>query len=338
MKDIIEKLVIGQNLTDEEAMRAMSLMLTGEATDAQKAAYLTALRIKGETVDEIVASCKAMKSHGCSITPDTGDYIDFVGTGGDGSNSFNISTTSMFVCAAAGVKLAKHGNRAASSKSGAADLLEALGVNIMLSPEQTLECINTIGFGFMNAQKFYGAMKNVAGVRREMGIRTIFNMLGPLSNPSNAKHQLIGVFSRDAARMFAYCMKNMGTQRALIVNGSDGMDEVTITGKTFVCEINNGEITEYELDPHDYGMEYGTAEDIKGGTGAENAEIALSIFKGEQGARRNIILLNAGCGMYIGGKADTIADGIKLAAEMIDSGKALEMVEKLVEKSNSFTA
>ncbi len=335
MKDIIAKLVDGKDLTNEEADRAMTLMLTGEATDAQKAAYLTALRIKGETVDEIVASCMAMKAQGAQIAPG-GDYIDFVGTGGDGTNSFNISTTSMFVCAAAGVKLAKHGNRAASSKSGAADLLEALGVNIMLTPEQVLECIDDVGFGFMNAQKFYGAMKNVAGVRRELGIRTIFNMLGPLSNPSNAKHQLIGVFSRDTARIFAYCMKNMGATKALIVNGSDGMDEVTITGKTFVSEIKDGEILEYELDPHDYGMEYGTIEDIKGGTGADNAEIALSIFKGEQGPRRNIILLNAGCGMYIGGKAGSIADGIKLAAEMIDSGKALAMVDKLVKKTKEF--
>jgi anthranilate phosphoribosyltransferase len=313
----------------------MTLMLTGEATDAHKSAYLTALRIKGETVDEVVSSCLAMKAQGAAIAP-AGDYIDFVGTGGDGTNSFNISTTSMFVCGAAGVKIAKHGNRASSSKSGASDLLEALGVNIMLSPEQTLECINEIGFGFMNAQKFYGAMKNVAGVRREIGIRTLFNMLGPLSNPSNAKYQVIGVFDKPTARMFAECMQKLGAKKALVVNGSDGMDEVTITGKTFVCEIKDGEILEYEIDPHDYGMEYGTAADIKGGTGADNAEITLSIFKGEQGARRNIILLNAGCGMYIGGKADSIADGIKLAAEMIDSGKALDAVDKLVKKTQSF--
>lgn len=335
MKDIIAKLVEGKNLTDEEASRAMTLMLTDEATDAQKAAYLIALRMKGETVDEVVSSCRAMKAQGAKIAPN-GDYIDFVGTGGDGTNSFNISTTSMFVCAAAGVKLAKHGNRAASSKSGAADLLEALGVNIMLSPEQTLECINEIGFGFMNAQKFYGAMKNVAGVRREIRVRTVFNMLGPLSNPSGAKHQVIGVFDKKTARMFAECMKKMGAEKALIVNGSDGMDEVTITGKTFVCEIKDGEILEYELDPHDYGMEYGTVEDIQGGTGAENAEITRSIFNGEQGARRNIVLLNAGCGMYIGGKANSIAEGIKLAAEMIDSGKALEMIDKLAKKTWSF--
>lgn len=335
MKDIIAKLVEGKNITDEEASRAMTLMLTDEATDAQKAAYLIALRMKGETVDEVVSSCRAMKAQGSKIAP-MGDYIDFVGTGGDGTNSFNISTTSMFVCAAAGVKLAKHGNRAASSKSGSADLLEALGINIMLSPEQTLECINEIGFGFMNAQKFYGAMKNVAGVRREIRVRTIFNMLGPLSNPSGAKYQVIGVFNKKTARMFAECMKKMGTERALVVNGSDGMDEVTITGKTYVCEIKDGEILEYEIDPHDYGMEYGTVSDIEGGTGAENAEITKSIFKGEQGARRNIVLLNASCGMYIGGKADSIAEGVKLASEMIDSGKALAMIEKLAEKTWSF--
>lgn len=335
MKNLIEKLVEGRDLTSDEAKYAMRLMLSGEATDAQKAAYLTALRMKGETVEEITASCMAMKETGSSISPG-GDYIDFVGTGGDGTNSFNISTTSMFVCGAAGVKLAKHGNRAASSKSGSADLLEALGINIMLEPEQVLECIDEIGIGFMNAQKFYGAMKNVAYVRRELGIRTIFNMLGPLSNPSNAKHQLIGVFSSDAARMFAKSMKAMGATKAMVVCGSDGMDEVTVTGKTFVNEIRDGEIIEYEIDPHDYGIEYAEEETIKGGTGAENAEIALSIFKGEKGPRRDIVLLNSGCGIYIGGKADSIAEGIKIAAEMIDSGRALEMVGKMIETTRKY--
>lgn len=336
MKEIIAKLVDGMDLTDKEASRAMTLMLTGEATDAQKAAYLTALRIKGETVDEVVASCLAMKNTGASIAPG-GDYIDFVGTGGDGTNSFNISTTSMFVCGAAGVKLAKHGNRAASSKSGSADLLEALGVNIMLSPEQVLECINKVGIGFMNAQKFFGAMKNVAGVRRELGIRTIFNMLGPLSNPSNAKHQVIGVFSCEVGRMFAECMKNMGATKALVVHGSDGMDEVTITGKSYVWEIKDGNILEYELDPHVFGMDYGKPEDIKGGTGKDNAEIALEIFRGVRGPKRDIVVLNSACGMYIGGKAASIAEGVELAQEMIDSGKAMEMVDKLVKKTNSFS-
>lgn len=335
MKDLIEKLIEKKDLTTEEAKYAMRLMLSGEATDAQKASYLTALRMKGETVDEIIASCMAMKETGASIAPG-GDYIDFVGTGGDGTNSFNISTTSMFVCGAAGVKLAKHGNRAASSKSGSADLLEALGINIMLEPEQVLECIDDIGIGFMNAQKFYGAMKNVAYVRRELGIRTIFNMLGPLSNPSNAKHQLIGVFSRDAARMFARSMKAMGATKAMVVCGSDGMDEVTVTGKTFVNEIKDGEIIEYEIDPHDYGIEYAQPGDIRGGTGEENAKIAMDIFKGAKGPKRDIVLLNSGCGIYIGDKADSIAEGVKLAAEMIDSGKALEMVEKMVKKTRGF--
>ncbi len=335
MKDLIEKLIEKKDLTAEEAKYAMRLMLSGEATDAQKASYLTALRMKGETVDEIIASCMAMKETGASIAPG-GDYIDFVGTGGDGTNSFNISTTSMFVCGAAGVKLAKHGNRAASSKSGSADLLEALGINIMLEPEQVLECIDDIGIGFMNAQKFYGAMKNVAYVRRELGIRTIFNMLGPLSNPSNAKHQLIGVFSRDAARMFARSMKAMGATKAMVVCGSDGMDEVTVTGKTFVNEIKDGEIIEYEIDPHDYGIEYAQPGDIRGGTGEENAKIAMDIFKGAKGPKRDIVLLNSGCGIYIGDKADSIAEGVKLAAEMIDSGKALEMVEKMVKKTRGF--
>lgn len=338
MKELIKKLVTGEDLTGAEAGMAMELMLSGEATEAQMASYLTALRIKGETVEEIVGSCKAVKKKGGTVKLNADDYIDFVGTGGDGTNTFNISTASMFVCAAAGVTVAKHGNRAASSKSGAADLLEALGVSIFLEPEQVSECINEIGLGFMNAQKFFGAMKNVAGVRKDLGIRTIFNMLGPLLNPSNAARQVIGVFSRDKVSVFSHCMCEMGVKNALVVHGNDGMDEVTTTSKTFVNEIRNGEILEYEIDPADYGIAYARPEDLLGGDGAENAEIVRSIFSGEKGAKRDIVVLNSACGIYISGKAASIAEGIKIAENMIDSKKAMEKLEAMIKKTKELSA
>lgn len=338
MKELIKKLVAGENLTGEQAGRAMDLMLDGKATEAQMASYLTALMIKGETVEEIVGSCKTVKKKGGTVNLSADDYIDFVGTGGDGTNTFNISTTSMFVCAAAGVTVAKHGNRAASSKSGAADLLETLGVRIFLEPEQVSECINEIGVGFMNAQKFFGAMKNVAGVRKDLGIRTIFNMLGPLLNPSNASRQVIGVFSKDMVSVFSHCMCEMGVKNALVVHGNDGMDEITTTAKTFVNEIRNGEILEYEIDPADYGIEYAKPEDLRGGDAAENAEITRGIFRGEKGAKRDIVVLNSACGIYISGKAGSITEGVKIAQDMLDSGKAMEKLEEMIKKTKELAA
>lgn len=336
MKELIKKVVSGQNLTRGEASAAVKEILSGTATQAQAAAYLTALSAKGETIDEIVGSCEGMKSQGESITPDKGAYIDFVGTGGDGSNSFNISTTSMFICAAAGVPVAKHGNRASSSKSGASDCLEALGVNIMLTPEQTLECVNEIGLGYMNAQKFFAAMRFAAPVRKEIGIRTIFNILGPLSNPSNAKRQVIGVFSKEFCDVMAKSLLEMETENALVVYGMDKMDEVTTTTKTYVNEIKDGKITEYYIDPADYGIPYSKKEDLVGGTGEENAKITRDILMGKKGPQRDIAVLNAACGIYIGGKASSIAEGIRLAEEAIDSQRAMEKLNALIEKTNSF--
>lgn len=335
MKELLSKLVEGQDLTRAEAARAIDIMLEGTADTAVVSAFLTALRMKGETVDEIVGCTEMMKSKAGSVRLDTDEYIDFVGTGGDGTNTFNISTTSMFVCAAAGVTIAKHGNRAASSKSGSADLLEALGVNIMLEPDEVEACIKTVGLGFMNAQKFHKAMKNVAPIRKEIGIRTIFNMLGPLSNPSGATRQVIGVFSRDKVKVFSNVMKEMGVKNAMVVCGNDGMDEITVTGKTYVNEIKDGQITEYELDPHDYGIEYASNADIAGGTGADNAEIARRIFNGEKGARRDIVVLNSAAGIYIGGKALSYAEGIKIAEQVLDSGKAADKLRELVEFTNN---
>lgn len=336
MKELLQKVISGQNLTRQEASRAMEIMLEGTASPVQVSSFLTALRMKGETVEEIIGCCEMMKSKGGSVRLKNDDYIDFVGTGGDGANTFNISTTSMFVAAAAGVTLAKHGNRAASSKSGSADLLEALGVNIMLEPKQVEECIEATGIGFMNAQKFHKAMKNVAPIRKELGIRTIFNMLGPLSNPSGATRQVIGVFSRDMVSVFANVMKMMGVRNAMVVCGADGMDEITVTGKTLVNEIKDGNITEYEIDPHDYGMEYASAEDIHGGTGEENAAIAKAVFAGEKGAKRDIVVLNSAAAIYIGGKANSYAEAVKVAEAVIDEGKVEDKVNELAAFTNKF--
>lgn len=336
MKELLQKVVAGQDLTREEAGRAMDMMLEGTVSPVLVSSFLTALRMKGETVEEIVGCCEMMKSKGGSVHLDHDNYIDFVGTGGDGTNTFNVSTTSMFVCAAAGVTLAKHGNRAASSKSGSADLLEALGVNIMLEPAEVEECVKTTGMGFMNAQKFHKAMKNVAPIRKELGIRTIFNMLGPLSNPSGATRQVIGVFSREMVPVFAMVMKEMGVKNALVICGSDGMDEITVTGKTYVNEIKDGNITAYEIDPRDYGIEYAKPEDIKGGTGEDNAEIAKAIFAGEKGPKRDIVVMNSAAGIYIGGKASSYAEAVEIARNVIDSGKVIEKVNELVEFTNKF--
>lgn len=336
MKELLKKVVEGQNLTRAEAAEAMDMMLEGRVSQVLMSSFLTALRMKGETIEEIVGCTEMMKSKGGSVKLDTDDYIDFVGTGGDGTNTFNVSTTSMFVCAAAGVTVAKHGNRAASSKSGSSDILEALGVNIMLEPKQVEECIKETGMGFMNAQKFHKAMKNVAPVRKEIGIRTIFNMLGPLSNPSGATRQVIGVFSRDKVSVFSRVMSTMGVKRAMVVCGSDGMDEITVTGKTYVNEIKDGKILEYEIDPHDYGIEYAGPEAVMGGDGRQNAEIAKRIFAGEQGPGRDIVVLNSAAGIYIGGKAGSYGEAVEIARGVIDSGTVEEKVRQLVEVTNRF--
>lgn len=337
MRELLKKVVEGENLTRSEASRAMEIMLDGDASPITVAAFLTALRMKGETVDEIVGCTEMMKAKGGSVKLDTDDYLEFVGTGGDGTNTFNISTTSIFVCAAAGIKIAKHGNRAATSKSGASNLLEGLGANINLEPKQVEDCIRSTGMGFMNAMIFHKAMKNVGPIRSELGFRTIFNMLGPLSNPSNAKHQIIGVFSADILPVFAKVMREMGANRAMVVHGSDGMDEITITGKTYVNEIKDGEILEYEIDPKDYGIEYAPIESIRGGDGAENAKITRAIFDGtETGPKRDIIILNSAAGIYIGGAAGSYSEAVDIAHETISSGKALAKLNEFVEYTNKF--
>lgn len=335
MKQAIDKVVRGNDLTRCEAEDVMSIMLGGKATQAQLGSFLTTLRLKGETIDEIVGCATVMQAKAEHIAPHVqGNYIDLVGTGGDGTNTFNISTTSAFVAAAAGVPIAKHGNRAISSKSGAADVLEALGVNIMLEAPMVQSCIEEVGIGFMFAQIFNKSMKNVGQARNDMGIRTIFNILGPISNPSNAKAALIGVFSPDLTEPIAKAMQEMGVERAMVVSGCDGMDEITLTGKTTVAEIKDGTVSCYELDPVDYGFEYVTSDELKGGQGSENAEFTKEILKGELGAKRNVVLLNAGAAIYVGGRADSLAEGIELAKTVIDKGLALNKLNELVEFTN----
>lgn len=336
MKEILSKVVDGNNLTKEEAMHAQELILTGQATPAQIACFLTALRIKGETLDELTGLATVLRDKAQTISPKLDHYVDFVGTGGDCTYSFNISTTSAFVVAAAGLPVAKHGNRSISSKSGSGDVLEALGVNISADPKIVEECVEKVGIGFMFAPHFNPAMKYVGPVRSELGIRTVFNTLGPLSNPSRAKAMVVGVYSPKLTEIMAGAMMNLGVERGFVVSGHDNMDEFTLTGSSTVSEIKDGKVTTYEVTPEQFGLSCCKLEDLQGGDGAVNAQITKNILSGkEQGPKRDIILLNAGAALYIGGKADSIKDGIALAAQTIDSGKELEVIENLVKLTNA---
>lgn len=337
IKEAIAKLITGENLTMEEARKATDDILSDRATNAQISAYLIALRMKGETVDEIVGCAVTLKEKASHIKPKCGKYVDFVGTGGDGTNTFNISTTAAFVIAAAGIPVAKHGNRAISSRSGSADVLEKLGVNIMLEPNQVEQCVEKAGIGFMFARTFNKSMKNVGIVRSELGIRTVFNVLGPLSNPSDAPMQVVGIYDRSLTNPLANVMLKMGVERGMVVNGiSNGMDELSTVSETAVSEIKDGKVIDYVISPEELGLKRVDESEILGGTADENAEITLNILKGEKSAKRDIVLLNAAAAIYCGGKAESLKDGIAVAAEIIDSGKAYEKYRNLVDVSNSF--
>lgn len=336
MKEYIAKVADGKDLTEAEAGAAMKIMLEGEATQAQIAAFLTALRMKGETLDELVGLASVLRDKAETISPKVTNYVDLVGTGGDCTYTFNVSTTSAFVVAAAGLPVAKHGNRSISSKSGAGDVLEALGVNIMAEPELVQKCVEEVGIGFMFAQLFNKSMKYVGQARKEMGIRTVFNILGPLANPSRAKNMVVGVYSPELTEKIATAMSRLGVERAFVVSGCDNMDEITLSGATTVSEIKDGKVTTYQITPEQFGIKTASLEELKGGDGAENAEITKNILKGiEKGAKRDIVLLNAGATLYVGGVAESIEAGVKLAAEVIDSGKAYEKLEELVRVSNA---
>ena len=334
IREAIMKLAKKENLTYDEAYTVMDEIMGGEASDVQKSAYLTALSMKGETIDEITASAAAMRAHCVKLLHNV-DALEIVGTGGDGANSFNISTTSSIVIAAAGVPVAKHGNRAASSKCGAADVLEALGVKITIPPEKSAELLEKINICFLFAQNYHIAMKYVAPIRKELGIRTIFNILGPLANPAGANMQVMGVYEEALVEPLARVLENLGVKNALVVYGQDRLDEISSCAPTTVCEVKNGEFKTYVIKPEDFGFKSADKSELVGGTPEENAVITRNILNGEEtGAKRTAVLMNAGAALYVAGKVQSIADGIKLAAELIDSKKALAKLEEFIKCSN----
>lgn len=332
MKQIIQKLVDKQNLTADEAKQAMQTIMSGNATDAQIAGFLVAMRMKGETPDEIASLALIMREFAENIHPKVeGALVDTCGTGGDKLNTFNISTTTMFVAAGAKIPIAKHGNRSVSSQCGSADVLEELGVKIDFAPEKVEECIEKVGVGFMFAPLFHKSMKYVMPARTQLGIRTVFNILGPLSNPANAQGQVIGVFDEKLTEKLSRVLKIIGLKRAMVVHGTAGIDEISTLGETKISELKNGEINNYIITPEEFGLKRANAEDLAGGDVKENAKILIEILKcEEQGAKRDIVLLNAAAGIVVGGKAETISEGLKLAMESIDSGRAYEKLEEMV--------
>ena len=335
LKGILAKLSEGNDLTKDEAMYTQDMILTGQATEAQIACILTALKMKGETLDEITGFAAVLRDKANTISPDVDNYVDLVGTGGDCTYSFNISTTSAFVVAASGLPVAKHGNRSISSKSGAGDVLEALGVNIAADPDAVKKCVEEVGIGFMFAPHFNPAMKYVGKVRKDLGFRTIFNILGPLSNPSRAKAMVVGVYTSKLTDVIAKAMMNIGVERAFVVSGCDNMDEITLTGGTTISEIKDGRVNTFTVTPEQFGFKRCGLDELQGGDGTVNAGITKNILSGkEKGAKRDIVLLNAGATLYVGGMADSIQAGIRLAQETIDSGKALKTLEALVNASN----
>jgi len=335
IKEAIGKIVEGIGLSEPEMMEVMNIIMEGEATPAQIGAFITALRFKGETVDEVTGAARIMRRKATRINALSSVIVDTCGTGGDEMNTFNISTTSAFVVAAAGLTVAKHGNRAVSSGCGSADVLEALGVNIDAGPEIVEECIQQIGIGFLFAPRLHNAMKYAVGPRREIGIRTVFNMLGPLTNPAGATSQLIGVYDPRLTEMFAGVLKNLGTKRAFVVHGSDGLDEATVTGETRISELNDGLITTYNINSTDFFGETYNGQELLGGDASTNAEITKDVLTGKDGACREVILLNAALAIMAGGKAGSIQEGIDVAENCIDSGTAIKKLQALIELSNS---
>jgi anthranilate phosphoribosyltransferase len=329
IKEAIVKAANREDLSYEMAETVMDEIMSGNASEIQMAAFLTAMAVKGETIDEITGSAAGMRKHCIRILHDM-DVLEIVGTGGDRSNSFNISTTSAMVISAAGIPVAKHGNRAASSKSGAADVLEALGVDITIPPEKSLELLQGINLCFLFAQNYHIAMKYVAPVRRELGIRTIFNILGPLVNPAGAKMELLGVYDDDLVEPMARVLYNLGVKNALVVYGQDGLDEISVSAPTSVCEIRDGKFTSYVIEPEDFGLRRCEKSDLVGGTPQENAEITRSVLSGDQGARRDAVLFNSGAAIYIAKPELTLRGAIDIARETIDNGSALAQLERFI--------
>ena len=338
IKEAIEKIVLKEDLTYDEAYAVMNEIMNGETTPTQNAAFLAALSTKStkaETIDEISGCAQAMREHALTVDGGDMDTLEIVGTGGDRAGSFNISTTTAFVAAAAGIKVAKHGNRAASSKSGTADCLEALGANINLEPEKCVSLLEDAGFCFFFAQKYHTSMKYVGSIRRELGFRTVFNILGPLTNPIKPSRQLLGVYDEYLLEPLAKVLTSLGVKNGMVVYGREKLDELSTAGETAVCEFNNGEYSSYVLTPEQFGLTRSTKKDLEGGTPEENAAITRDILSGkDKGPKYETVLMNAGAALYISGKATDIADGIGKARELIDNGEALKAMERFVDLSN----
>ena len=334
-KETLGQLLERQDLTHEAMLGVMHQVMGGELTQAQIAAFLIALRAKGETVDEIAAAAMVMRELSIKVDiQDKAHLIDTCGTGGDGIQTFNVSTISAFVAAAAGAKVAKHGGRSVSSTCGSADVLEALGVNVNQTPQQVAASVNEIGIGFMFAPNHHSAMKHAAPVRRELGVRTLFNLLGPMTNPANAHRQVMGVFDQSLTNKLAKVLQQLGSEHVLVVNGADGMDEISFTGDTFVAELKNGEVTEYLMNPAQWGLGIHDVKDIQIQNAEESKAMILAVLNGKPGAARDIVLLNAGAAIYVSGLVDTMQAGVEKAAAVIDSGAALQKLHQLISYSN----
>ena len=336
MQKAIKAVTEKRDLSAEEMSATMSLIMTGEATPAQVGGFLIGLRMKGETINEIAAAAGVMRELASKVEVDKNHLVDTCGTGGDASGSFNISTASAIVVAAAGGKVAKHGNRSISSKSGSADVLETAGVNLELSPEQVAECVNEIGIGFMFAPLHHSAMKHAIGPRREMAVRTIFNVLGPLTNPASAPNQVLGVFSKDLVEPLAQVLKQLGSEHVLVVHAEDGMDEISIASPTFVAELNNGEVKTYTVQPEDFSMSRADLEQIRATDSAHSLEIIKNVFNNTDGPAKDIVCLNAGAAIYAAGLTTSLADGVKKAQDVIASGSVNEKLQQLITKTNAF--
>lgn len=334
IKEAIIQLSNKEDLSYETAEQVMDEIMSGTVSELQIGAYLIALSMKGETIDEITGSAKGMRNHAVKLLHDM-DVLEIVGTGGDHSNSFNISTTSAIIAAAAGIPVAKHGNRAASSKCGAADVLEALGVNITVSPEQSKEMLEKINICFLFAQKYHLAMKYVAPVRKQLAVRTIFNILGPLSNPAGASMQLMGVYDESLLEPLANVLARLGVKRAMVVYGQDSLDEISLSAPTSVCELKDGEITKYEITPEQFGFKRCTKEELVGGTKEENAKIIRDIFSGVKGPKRDAVVLNSAAALHVAKENLSMEDAVKEVEQLIDSKKALEKLEEFIAFSNA---
>ncbi len=330
----LEQVLAKNNLSSEQMESAMNDIMQGEATPAQIAGFIVALRMKGETVDELAAAARVMRNLSTKVDISVQPLVDTCGTGGDGQKTFNISTASSIVAASAGVNIAKHGNRSISSKSGSADVLETLGVKLDLTPDQIAKCVEEIGIGFMFAPMHHSCMKHAIGPRKELGVRTLFNLLGPLTNPANAQRQVLGVFDQNWIEPLARVLASLGTQHALVINADDGLDEITISGATKICELKLGEINNYQVVPEDFGLQRASLDEIRVENSEDSAKMILSLLKGNQGPAADIVCLNAGAAIYVSGKCDSLKEGVSIAKLQLSSNAANDKLHQLIKITN----